>query len=123
MSEQCRRNRAKVRVAHVGTGATGREALKGIIGHPDLDLVSLWVSSADKVGRDAGELVGLDRVGVQAVGSLDETLTSDPDVLSYCANGLGREADVVGEIARALEQGVDVVTISLLGMLYPPAAP
>ena len=115
--------RRKVRVAHVGTGATGREALKGIIGHPDLELVSLWVSSAAKVGRDAGELVGADPVGVAAVGSLDEALACNPDVLSYCANGLGREGEVVSEAAQALERGIDVVTISLLGMLYPPAGP
>lgn len=113
----------KVRVAHLGTGATGREALRGIIAHPDLELASLWVSSADKVGRDAGELVGLEPVGIAAVGSLDEALKCDPDVLSYCGNGLGREAEVVAEAARALESGVDVVTISLLGMLYPPAGP
>lgn len=113
----------KVRVAHVGTGATGREALKGIIGHRDLELVSLWVSSADKVGRDAGELVGIDPVGIKAVGSLGEALDCNPDVLSYCANGLGRESEVVGEIAVALERGIDVVTISLLGMLYPSAGP
>ena len=42
----------KVRVAHVGTGHTGREALRGILARPDLELVSLWVSSPDKVGRD-----------------------------------------------------------------------
>jgi 2,4-diaminopentanoate dehydrogenase len=110
-------------VAHVGTGNTGREALKGIIGHPDLELVSLWVSSADKVGRDAGELVGTEPTGVAAVGSLDEALECRPDVLSYCANGLGREGDVARESAVALERGIDVVTISLLGMLYPPAGP
>ena len=110
-----------MRVAHVGTGHTGREALRGILARPDLELVSLWVSSPDKVGRDAGELVGWDDVGVAAVGSLREALDSSPDVLSYCANGLGRESDVVAELAQALEAGVDVITISLLGMLYPPA--
>lgn len=113
----------KIRVAHVGTGLTGREALRGILSHPGLELVSLWVSSPDKVGRDAGDLVGLDTAGVVAVGSLDEALACAPDVLSYCGNGLGREASVVAEAARALESGVDVITISLLNMLYPPAAP
>ena len=113
----------KVRVAHLGTGTTGREALRGIIAHPDLELVSLGVSSMDKVGRDAGELIGLAEIGVTAVGSLDEALESAPDVLSYCANGLGREAEVVGEMVQALERGIDVITISLLGMLYPPAGP
>ena len=112
-----------MRVAHVGTGATGREALRGIIAHPDLELATMWVASADKVGRDAGELVSVDPVGITAVGSLSEALDCGPDVLSYCGNGLGRETEVVSEVARALERGVDVITISLLGMLYPPAGP
>ena len=34
----------------------GKLALRGIINHPDLELVGLWVHSPDKVGRDAGEL-------------------------------------------------------------------
>jgi len=123
MSESGQAGGRKVRVAHVGTGTTGREALKGIINHPELELVSLWVSSADKVGHDAGELVGTDPTGVAAVGSLEAALSCNSDVLSYCANGLGREGEVVSEAAKALERGIDVVTISLLGMLYPPAGP
>lgn len=66
----------KIRVAHLGTGATGAEALKGILRHPDLELASLWVTSPDKIGRDAGELVGLDHVGIKAVGSLEAALAS-----------------------------------------------
>jgi hypothetical protein len=62
-------------------------------------------------------------VGIAAVGSIDEALECDPNVLSYSGNGLGRESEVVTEAARALERGVDVITISLLGMLYPPAGP
>lgn len=114
---------SRIRVAHVGTGATGTEALKGILRHPDLELVGLWVTSPDKVGRDAGELVGLGPVGIEAVGSLEEALASLPEVLSYCGNGLGREDEAIGEISLALQRGVNVATISLLGMLYPPAAP
>ncbi|MGV0793614.1 hypothetical protein [Mycolicibacterium sp. XJ1819] len=113
----------KVRVGHVGTGATGREALRGIIAHSDLELVGLWAATPEKVGRDAGELAGVDWVGVPAVGSLNEVLESAPDVLSYCGNGLGRDAEVVDEIGQAMERGIDVITISLLGMLFPPAGP
>ena len=36
-------------------------ALAGIDARPDLELVGLWVSSPDKVGRDAGDLAGLGR--------------------------------------------------------------
>ena len=50
-----------LRVVHWGTGNTGRLALRGVLQHPDLELVGLYVHSPDKVGRDAGELIGLRR--------------------------------------------------------------
>jgi hypothetical protein len=112
-----------IRVAHIGTGVTGIEVLKGIIKHPDLELVSLWVTSPDKVGRDAGELAGLSAVNVSAVASLESALEAKPDILSYCGNGIGRENDAAEDIGKVLAQGVDVATISLLNMLYPPAGP
>lgn len=114
---------APIRVAHVGTGTTGREALRGILTHPGLELVGLWAASPDKIGRDAGELVGRDTVGITAVPTLDEVLDAGPQVLCYCGNGLGREADAASEMAAALERGVNVATISLLNMLYPPSGP
>ena len=114
----------KVRVAHVGTGATGQQALKGIIGHPDLELVSLWVSTPDKVGRDAGELVGMDGVGIAAVGSLEEALASEARRVE-----LLRERARSGRLTwsprsrRRSSAASTSSTISLLGMLYPPAGP
>ena len=43
-----------LRVIQWSTGNVGRLALRAIIGHPDLELVGLWVHGKDKVGRDAG---------------------------------------------------------------------
>ena len=39
------------RVVQWSTGNVGRHALRCIIGHPDLELVGLWVHSDDKVGQ------------------------------------------------------------------------
>ena len=49
------------RVVQWSTGNVGRHALAGIDAHPELELVGLFVSNPDKVGRDAGELAGLGR--------------------------------------------------------------
>ncbi|MGZ5393189.1 MAG: dihydrodipicolinate reductase, partial [Mycobacterium sp.] len=38
------------------TGGVGSIAIDAIAGRPDLDLVGVWVHSADKVGQDAGAL-------------------------------------------------------------------
>ena len=44
-----------LRVVQWSTGNVGRNAIAGIDARPDLELVGVWVSSADKVGKDAGE--------------------------------------------------------------------
>lgn len=59
----------KYRVVQWATGSVGSWALRQIIEHPDLELVGVWVSSAAKDGRDAGELCGLPVTGVRATTS------------------------------------------------------
>ncbi|GAA1543960.1 hypothetical protein GCM10009678_28300 [Actinomadura kijaniata] len=55
------------RVGQWATGNVGRQALRAIIEHPDLELAGLVVSDPAKVGRDAGELSGVGRrTGVRA---------------------------------------------------------
>ncbi len=44
------------RVIQWATGFVGQEAIKGVLAHPDLELVGTWVHSADKAGKDVGEL-------------------------------------------------------------------
>ncbi len=51
--------RDKVRVFQVATGNVGSEMIKRIRHHPDLELIGLHCYSPDKIGRDAGEIVGL----------------------------------------------------------------
>ena len=54
------------RVVHWSTGGVGAPAVAAIGGRPDLELVGVWVHSADKVGRDAGEPAAIDAVGLPA---------------------------------------------------------
>jgi len=53
------------RVAQWATGNIGSRALRHIIEHPTMELVGVHVYGADKVGKDAGELAGVDPTGVQ----------------------------------------------------------
>ena len=55
------------RVIQWATGVVGSAALRGILRHPKLELAGVKVYSDDKAGRDAGELVGLDKTGVLAI--------------------------------------------------------
>ena len=111
------------RVVHVGTGLTGREALRAIIDDPALELVGVKVSSPDKVGRDAGQLCGAPDTGVLATDDLDAIIALAPDCVCYCATAVRREAEAVADIVGYLEAGIDVVAISVIPMVYPAAAP
>ena len=71
------------RVIQWATGLVGQEAIKGVLAHPELELVGAWVHSPDKVGRDVGELCGLDPLGVTATGDLDEICAIDADCVVY----------------------------------------
>jgi len=110
------------KVIQWSTGHVGICALHGILNHPDLALVGLWVHSADKVGRDAGELCGLPPVGVTATDDVDALLALDADAVCYTATADLRPWEAVGDICRILESGKNVVSSSLVQLLHPPKA-
>src|SRR5689334_13317700 len=111
------------RVVHVGTGLTGKEALRAIIADPALELVGVKVSTPEKAGVDAGRLCGVTDVGVSATDDLDAVLALAPDCVLYCATAVRREAEAIADIVTYLEAGINVVTISTIPMVYPSAAP
>ena len=90
------------RVVQWGTGAVGVEAIRGILDRPDLELAAVKVYSDEKVGRDAGDLVGRDPVGVFAAKDVD---TAGVDAVLYAP----RNPDVA-EAAAILASGVNLVT-------------
>src|SRR5262245_49359225 len=94
-----------IRVIQWATGGVGRAAIQGIAAHPDLQLVGVWVHSADKVGRDAGELAGIEPLGVAATDDVDALLALGADCVLY-SPVMADEALV----ARILESGTNVVT-------------
>lgn len=99
-----------IRVVHIGTGNVGRLALRELIDNPAFDLVGLCVSDPGKVGRDAGELAGLDVVtGVTATDDLDTLLTGEPQCAVYCAMGDTRTPQAMADVRRILAAGVNVV--------------
>jgi 2,4-diaminopentanoate dehydrogenase len=82
-----------IRVVHIGTGNVGRIALNHLISDPRFDVTGVWVSSDAKVGKDAGELAGLDvSTGIAATNDLDALLATEPDCAVYCAMGDNRRA-------------------------------
>jgi 4-hydroxy-tetrahydrodipicolinate reductase len=110
------------RVIQWSTGNVGRYALRGIIGHPELELVGLWVSSDAKAGRDAGELAGVEPVGVAATTDADALLAMDADAVCYTATADVRLHEALADIARILESGKNVVSSSIVFLVEPKGA-
>jgi hypothetical protein len=101
----------KYRVVQWATGNLGRAAIEGIVAHPDLELVGVWVSSEAKEGIDAGELCGIEKTGVLATQDSDALVALAPDCILY--SPLFPSEDV---IAGFLAAGINVVTP--LGWFY-----
>jgi hypothetical protein len=110
------------RVIQWSTGSVGKAALRGIIEHPDLELVGLVVHDPDKAGRDAGDFCGLGPVGVTATTDIEAALALDADVVSYTASGELRPIEAIDDMERCLRAGKNVVSTSVVMLYYPPAA-
>jgi hypothetical protein len=113
----------KYRVILWGTGFVGKLGLRALIAHPDFDLVGLVVHGKDKVGRDAGEIVGLAPVGVAATDDVSAAERTEAEAVAYFANADLRPADAVQDMARMLAAGKNVVSSSVVPLVYPKAAP
>ena len=109
------------RVAVWATGGIGTIAIPEIVRRPELELVGVWVHHPDKVGRDAGELVGIDPIGLAATDDVDDILGRGVDCVYYAASGPERDAAAVPDYLRLLRAGVNVVSVSTPPLVYPPA--
>ena len=94
-----------IRVVQWTTGNVGRQSVQAIATTPHLELVGCFAWSADKVGRDVGELCGIAPLGVAATDDVDALLDLRPDCVVY--NPMWPSVD---ELVRILEAGVNVVT-------------
>ena len=92
------------RVVQWTTGNVGKSSVAAIAANPTLELVGCYAWSPDKVGRDVGELVGIEPLGVAATNDVDALLALKPDVVVY--NPMWIDVD---ELVRILSAGVNVV--------------
>lgn len=94
-----------LRVVQWTTGNVGKQSAIAVARSPGLELVGCYAWSADKVGRDVGELCGVEPLGVAATHDVDALLALRPDCVVY--NPMWPSVD---ELVRILEAGVNVVT-------------
>ncbi len=103
------------------SGTVGGHAARVALQRDSLELVGLHVYSADKAGRDVGELLGLPAAGVQTTNSLDTLLQSGADVVIHAPLASMVYADNpqqdLDDICTLLAAGLNVITV--VGYMYP----
>jgi hypothetical protein len=102
------------------TGNIARQAVRAVLDRADLALVGVYAFSADKAGKDVGELVGLGRtVGVAATSDIDAIIALKPDCVLYMP--LHPDVD---HLVRLLSSGINVLSTAsfVTGRAYGEAA-
>src|SRR3984957_2971131 len=94
-----------LRVVQWATGNIGGRSLKQIIEHPGLELAGVYVTSAAKAGRDAGDLCGLPPTGVTATSDAGEILALGADCVVY----MPATTDL-DQVCAILASGTNIVT-------------
>lgn len=96
----------RLKVIQFATGNIGTRSLRAVLEHPGMELVGLWVHSPEKVGKDAGELCGLDAItGIAATGDADALIAMDVDCVIHMPHGTDFDL-----LERLLASGKNVVT-------------
>jgi hypothetical protein len=95
------------RVIQWCTGVVGQASLKHFIENPIIDLVGVLVTNPAKVGKDAGELVGLPPTGVIATDDVEQVIALDADGVLFAP--IRTDVDL---ICRLLRSGKNVASVA-----------
>ena len=79
--------------------------MRGMVDHRFIDLVGCYAYSAEKVGKDVGELCGIQPIGVTATDDVEALIALAPDCVSYMAYRPNFD-----QLERILESGINVVS-------------
>ncbi|MGE2727356.1 dihydrodipicolinate reductase [Mycolicibacterium pulveris] len=95
------------RVVQWTTGNVGKRSVRAVALNPQLELVGCYAWSKDKVGRDVGELCGIEALGVAATDDVEALLALKPDCVVY--NPMFADVD---EMVKILRAGINIVSTS-----------
>jgi 4-hydroxy-tetrahydrodipicolinate reductase len=103
-----------------GTGNVGTHALRTIVERPDFKLAGVRVYNPDKVGMDAGDLLGVGPTGVRATDDVEVILALDADCVCYSPLGGTLEGghNALDDICRLLASGKNVVSSAVEDLAY-----
>ena len=110
------------RVVVWGTGFVGKLVIAEIVRHPGFELMGVGVSNPDKVGRDVGDICGLDPVGVTATDDVEALVALRPDALVHYGPTAAYPDDNIRVIGAFLRAGIDVCSTAMTPWVWPAMA-
>nr|WP_236777940.1 2,4-diaminopentanoate dehydrogenase [Anoxybacter fermentans] len=108
-----------MRVISWGLGAMGQGMAKLILSKKGMELIGAIERDPQKIGKDVGELLGQEKIGIEIKSSLSEALANkEADLLLIATSSFTKE--VFPQIKEGIEAGLNVITIAE-EMSYPEA--
>jgi 4-hydroxy-tetrahydrodipicolinate reductase len=107
------------RVVVWGTGVVGKMVIAEIVKSPAFELVGVGVSNPDKVGKDAGEICGIDATGVLATDDVDTLVALKPDALVHYGPTAQYADENIRVMTAFLRAGIDVTSTAMTPWVWP----
>ena len=95
------------RVIQWATGTVGKVALRHYIENPAFELAGVLVTNPEKVGKDAGDLVGVPRTGVLATNDVEKILALEADCVHFAP--IAQDIDMVCRLLRSCKNLVSAI--------------
>ena len=107
------------RVVVWGTGVVGSMVIAEIVRQPAFELVGVGVSNPDKVGKDVGEVCGIEPTGVLCTDDVDALIALKPDALVHYGPTAAYADDNIRTITAFLRAGIDVCSTAMTPWVWP----
>ncbi len=102
-----------------GTGFVGKSVLRDLLDHPNYEIAAVIVNAADKDGKDLGEILGGEDIGIRATRDSAAALALEADAVAYFGPNAMHAAVNIENLSAALRAGKNVVDTSM-GVFHNP---
>ena len=99
-------SRDNLRIIQWYTGEIARHQIRLVAANPSMDLVGVYVHHEAKIGLDAGQIAGIEPLGVPATNDIDDILALEADCVLY-----NPPTERYDEIIPILASGKNVISI------------
>lgn len=102
-----------------GTGFVGKSVLRNLLDHPNFEIAAVIVNTAEKDGKDLGEILGVASTGIYATRDSQAALSLSADAVAYFGPSAIHAPVNLENLSAALRAGKNVVDTSM-GIFHNP---